>query len=387
MPLGGASSGGPKPAELAVAVTSGRAAVPFSAQRAPRCLGMPGFPPPNQITYAHLSSDPIIGSPLRSESFNLKAYVANNPLRFIDPSGFQMCDELSRCGFGGAPNSSPGGGFEGAASLPTFSPYSPGYSEAKYTSGAASRGPAASGGEKALFVGVGAGAAIGIGAGATKLAVLCIGTGPGCAAVLAGLVVVGTGYAVYDLVWDGGAVEIVDAFSHFETRHDALVVGATLAGVGQLVAKPVTNVVSRRLAGGGFLTTYEEVAGSAATRGTGPVNAAGGYVESTVNAQGGQVITAVGEVEQADFAAIIDAAIAGGEEVYILTGVHGAVDGSMVRAPQFFAEDLAAWGGTAGVKVLNLLKLSPAQRTGLLRGPGTTVGAFCNSGICLAPYR
>ena len=37
-----------------------------------------------------------------------------------------------------------------------------------------------------------------------------------------------------------------------------------------------------------------------------------------------------------------------------------------------------------GIDITTLAELAIA---GLLRGPGTTIGAFCNSGACLAPLR
>ena len=51
-----------------------------------------------------LSADPYVPNPLSGQSFNRYSYVANNPLRFIDPSGF---DEQ---GPDGSPDDSPPGG-------------------------------------------------------------------------------------------------------------------------------------------------------------------------------------------------------------------------------------------------------------------------------------
>jgi len=40
-----------------------------------------------------------------------------------------------------------------------------------------------------------------------------------------------------------------------------------------------------------------------------------------------------------------------------------------------------------GASVLDVSNPAHAAAiTGALRGPGTTVGAFCNSGICLKPF-
>jgi RHS repeat-associated protein len=330
-----------------------------------------------------LSSDPLLGSPLRSESFNLKAYVNNNPLRFTDPSGFQPCDELSPCGMGGAPPET--GGFEGMSNLHSaHGPYQPAFSENKYTP-STNRGPKATTGEKILYGGAGIGVSLGVTMGAAKLAVLCIGTGPACAAALGVLAVAGTGYAVYDLFWDGGAVEVAEAFTHLETKQDFFVATSTLTGIGAVVAKPITNVVTRRIAGGAVLTTYEE---AAAARALYPRGQHGGYFTTSTNSAGGEVATSVGLIDERDFAQIVRDALARGDRVVLLTGAHGDdVTRIMTSHPQFFDDDLANWGTTAGVRVLNVMNLNPAQITGFLRGPGTTIGAFCHSGVCLAPFR
>jgi len=63
------------------------------------------------------------------------------------------------------------------------------------------------------------------------------------------IAVVGTVYVVYGLVLDEGAAKIATALTKFETAGDALTIGATLIGVGSLAKKPLTNILSRQLAG------------------------------------------------------------------------------------------------------------------------------------------
>lgn len=69
-----------------------------------------------------------------------------------------------------------------------------------------------------------------------------------------------------------------------------------------------------------------------------------------------------------------------------MSGVHGNVAGVMTADAAILVEDVAAFGGIEGVTVHNLAELSPSAISGMLNGPGTTIGAFCNSGACLAPF-
>ena len=58
----------------------------------------------------------------------------------------------------------------------------------------------------------------------------------------------------------------------------------------------------------------------------------------------------------------------------------------MTADAAILAEDVAAFGGIEGVTVHNLAELSASAISGMLKGPGTTIGAFCNSGACLAAF-
>ena len=70
-------------------------------------------------------------------------------------------------------------------------------------------------------------------------------------------------------------------------------------------------------------------------------------------------------------------------DVDILTGVHGTPDGNMLPDRSLFDADAARFGDIPGVRVHNVPDLSSSQISNILSGPGTIIGAFCNSGACL----
>src|SRR5262249_50134487 len=109
----------------------------------------------------------------------------------------------------------------------------------------------------------------------------------------------------------------------------------------------------------------------------------GGIMSAETNAAGGTVYTSVGGIGQSDVATAVNSAMYNGGEINILSGVHGAADGTMIPAPEFFQSDLAKFGDLPGVTVYDMTTLTPAQVNGMVNGPGTTIGAFCNSGACL----
>jgi len=74
-------------------------------------------------------------------------------------------------------------------------------------------------------------------------------------------------------------------------------------------------------------------------------------------------------------------------EVNILSGVHGAPDGSFVPDPEMYQFDVQTFGSTPNINVYNFNDLSPDEIGSLLNSPGTTIGGFCNSCAVLAPYR
>jgi hypothetical protein len=74
-------------------------------------------------------------------------------------------------------------------------------------------------------------------------------------------------------------------------------------------------------------------------------------------------------------------------DVNVISGVHGLIDGSTSVDLSLYEADVARFGNLPGVNVYNFSELTPGQLNGFLNGPGTTIGGFCNSGVCLAPFR
>src|SRR5262249_45829547 len=81
---------------------------------------------------------------------------------------------------------------------------------------------------------------------------------------------------------------------------------------------------------------------------------AAGRLSSAPNAAGGELWTAVGTIVQDDITGIVFDSVMRGEDVHILTGVHGAVDGVLTAEAWFFAQDLATFGRYPGVNVWNV---------------------------------
>jgi hypothetical protein len=113
------------------------------------------------------------------------------------------------------------------------------------------------------------------------------------------------------------------------------------------------------------------------------VSRAGGIFTTTENAAGGRVITAVGDITQTDVATHVNSALMQGGNVRILSGAHGTPTGEIIPEASFFADDVARFGQYPGVTVNDVTTMTPAEITGALESPGTTIGAFCNSGPCL----
>jgi hypothetical protein len=121
---------------------------------------------------------------------------------------------------------------------------------------------------------------------------------------------------------------------------------------------------------------------SVAARG---VSAAGGIYSSAENAAGGNVWTTEGSIVLKDVESMVNSGIYSGTgEVNVLSGVHGFASGLTESAPEFFASDVAAFGNLPGVTVFNYSTLTQIEIRALLESTATTIGAFCDSGACLA---
>jgi RHS repeat-associated protein len=174
----------------------------------------------------------------------------------------------------------------------------------------------------------------------------------------------------------------VKALLHVTSGHEEPIVDAAIdvvpvivgAGVSSLSPAAAEKLLSDALRGGNAGTL----------RG---INRFGGVVSSTGNTAGGVVVTAEGSVQGVDFAGHVNAGLMRGGPVNILSGVHGSEAGIMTADAAIFAEDVAMFGRMEGVTIHDTASLSAAEVGGMLNGPGTTIGAFCNSGACLAPFR
>jgi RHS repeat-associated protein len=163
-------------------------------------------------------------------------------------------------------------------------------------------------------------------------------------------------------------------------RFGAGIAGAvpTLAGL-MGIATPRANALA------GLAEACEANAGNASevARGLGQYL---GIFESKVNAAGGDVVTSTGSIVQREFGSFVNSGLMKGNDVSILSGVHGNAAGDISPEPQFFADDMSQYGGIDGVTVYDFMTMTEAQVVEVINGPNTTIGAFCNSGVCLEKY-
>ncbi|MFD6663684.1 hypothetical protein ACFWDK_15125 [Micromonospora chalcea] len=108
--------------------------------------------------------------------------------------------------------------------------------------------------------------------------------------------------------------------------------------------------------------------------------------EGGVNSAGGRLFVSSGTINQNDFAGIVNSALMRGDDVHIITGVHGLPDGSLISDAGMYADDVKRFGSIPGVSVHNLPAMSSGEVKQVLEGPGTIIGGFCNSGVCLTSF-
>jgi len=97
---------------------------------------------------------------------------------------------------------------------------------------------------------------------------------------------------------------------------------------------------------------------------------------SVKNSSDGSIYVSTDKIRQRHFADIVNNAEG---EVTVLTGAHGTIDGGLEVEKEFFDADLAAWGNSDNVKVLDINKLSPDDIKKIVNEKGTTICAWCYS--------
>ena len=111
----------------------------------------------------------------------------------------------------------------------------------------------------------------------------------------------------------------------------------------------------------------------------------GGVISSTTNSSGGEVVTAVGKINQNDIAPYVNSGLYKGD-VNIISGAHGSPS-HMIPDIGMFKDDVARFGDIPGVKVHDITKMKSSEITEILNSPGTTIGGFCDSASCLEPFK
>jgi RHS repeat-associated protein len=155
-------------------------------------------------------------------------------------------------------------------------------------------------------------------------------------------------------------------------------------------SRPATPYIAGLLAGSvgrgaeALLARLAAESAGAVGRGLGQY---GGILSSSTNSAGGELWTSAGEISQNDFAGIVNGGLMKGGDVNILSGVHGLASGEMVADLSLYNADVATFGRMPGVNIYNIPEMTAGEISKVLNSPGTTIGGFCNSGACRAPFR
>ena len=176
------------------------------------------------------------------------------------------------------------------------------------------------------------------------------------------------------------------SLSSAKSQHSALVakMKRSEAGAGSTrKASAKADAPARGRAGGTGTKRSTPAESSASKRG---LNDYGGSLDETSrNSAGGRVYTATGKIDQNDLTGPVQGAVMRGDDVNILTGVHGTPDGSTIPHRPFFEDDMTTFGDLPGVTVHDISRMSDDEVQGVLNKPGVVIGAFCDSRACLEP--
>jgi RHS repeat-associated protein len=151
--------------------------------------------------------------------------------------------------------------------------------------------------------------------------------------------------------------------------------GTAVEGGGILTEQAGANLVGSKLVEGGVEL------GANVARGNGVL---GGSFVSTYNAAGGEVFTSTGQIAQADFRGIVETGRYWGQEVKIISGVHGEPNGIIIQDIELLKNDVEKFRNIPGVTVFDYTTLeSTGQLGSIINSEGRIIGGFCNSGVCL----
>ena len=162
-------------------------------------------------------------------------------------------------------------------------------------------------------------------------------------------------------------------------------IGATAAGTGRgAIFGSLGGAAGHGLqAGGSKLLAH--VSTTPLARG---INRFGGFMfEDGTNAAGGRVYVSKGGINQGDFASTINSGMMQGDEVHLLTGVHGFDDGRALPHREFYDADFKRFGRLPGVNVHDMAAMSSDEIREVMEKPGRVIGGFCDSQEVLAKYR
>jgi RHS repeat-associated protein len=191
----------------------------------------------------------------------------------------------------------------------------------------------------------------------------------------------------------------------------------TLSGLGQAIAHPVDTAIAignavvdtTAAAMSGDPNAVGKVAGTIAstlvTAGVGKAASAlgdlaeagdaarglskfgGSFLPAESTPGGGTLVLSTGTITQSEVSTVVSGAMYQGGPINILTGAHGSPAGGLTPDITLFNADVQKFGGLPGVAVQDVTKMTPGQIKQTITGPGTTIGAFCNSAACLGQFK